>query len=309
MPSGIVDAHNHLWIAPLEGTADDVPVLDQFDALETELTAFRKIGGAAALDSQPGAGCGRNGHMLENLSISSGIEIFACTGFHRRRYYPRGYYLFEVDPGTARAHFLSEVEVGLEECVASQHPVKAGYIKIAAGTSLADTPQGLMEAAVSAAAETDALLSVHTEQGACAEQLLSALLKLGMRAERIMLCHMDKLADPGLHRALAQSGALLEYDTFFRPKYHPETNAWPLLRSMREHGFLGAIAIGTDMADNTSWKSMGGEIGLPGMHTGLALRLHQEGFSAEEIKAVQGRNLLARLQRPVGAETRSSHHA
>lgn len=305
MSSGIIDAHNHLWIAPLEGTTDGVPVLDQFNALETELAAFKKIGGVAALDSQPGAGCGRDGRMLAKLSVGSGIEIFACTGFHRKRYYPRGYHLFKADSETARAHFLSELEVGLEECSASQHTVKAGFIKMATGASLDDTPRGLMEAAASAAAETDALLSVHTEQGACAEQVLSALLKLGIQPDRIMLCHMDKLADPGLHRALAQSGVLLEYDTFFRPKYHPETNVWPLLRTMQQHGLIGAIAIGTDMADQTAWKSMGGEIGLPGMHASLAQRLQQEGFTTKEIQAVQGRNLLARLQRPVDGKIRS----
>ena len=64
-----------------------------------------------------------------------------------------------------------------------------------------------------------------------------------------MLCHIDKRPDVGLHRDLAAAGVLLEYDTFFRPKYDPERNVWPLVERMLADGYAASIAIGTDLAD------------------------------------------------------------
>ena len=34
---GITDAHNHVWIAPLPGVSEAVPVLDQYDLILQEL--------------------------------------------------------------------------------------------------------------------------------------------------------------------------------------------------------------------------------------------------------------------------------
>lgn len=41
---GITDAHNRVWISPVECLSGDVPVLDQFDSIVAELTDYLQDG-------------------------------------------------------------------------------------------------------------------------------------------------------------------------------------------------------------------------------------------------------------------------
>src|SRR5512133_2966122 len=100
---GVTDAHNHVWIAPVAGSDPSSPVLDQKEAILAELVDYKASGGSAILDCQPG-GCGRDGKQLANLSRASQVQIIACTGFHRRKYYPAAYWLWEAAPETAARH-------------------------------------------------------------------------------------------------------------------------------------------------------------------------------------------------------------
>jgi len=297
--SGIVDAHNHLWIAPLDRVASHLPHVDDEDLLQSNLASFKAIGGSAILDAQPGTGCGRDGRRLEALSAATDVTIFACTGFHRRQYYPGNAPLFTRSSTEVFDHFTRELDSSLEECSDVPVPVRAGYLKIAAADSFDETPTHLLEAAAAAAVETGALLAVHTERGAAAEDLLAALLKLKVDPDRVMLCHMDKRPDAGLHLELARSGVLLEYDTFHTPKYNPDDNVWPLLQSMLEENYAGSIAIGTDMAYSSTWASSGGN-SLANRHTAIRSQLQQAGWDAETISRLQGSNILNRLSRRSG---------
>jgi len=60
---------------------------------------------------------------------------------------------------------------------------------------------------------------------------------------------MDKRPDIGLHQELAHLGVLLEYDTFYRPKYNPSENLWPLIEKNGNTGHADRIALATDMAE------------------------------------------------------------
>ena len=93
--AGITDAHNHLWIARVEGTSPDVPVLDDGEAIAAELADYRQAGGRTIIDCQPGA-CGRDGRVLHQMSQASDIHIVACIGFHLRKYYPPEHWLFKA---------------------------------------------------------------------------------------------------------------------------------------------------------------------------------------------------------------------
>jgi predicted metal-dependent phosphotriesterase family hydrolase len=83
---GITDTHNHVWIEQVQGADLASPVLNQFDLIRKELLAYKAAGGTSILDCQPG-GCGRNANYLAELSGLTEVNILACTGFHRRKYY------------------------------------------------------------------------------------------------------------------------------------------------------------------------------------------------------------------------------
>jgi len=291
---GVTDAHNHLWIEAVQGGAPASPVLTGRDAILGELVEYRQAGGAAIVDCQPG-GCGRNGTALFELSQGSGVIVIACTGFHRRVYYAPGWWLWEAGSGQAARYFVDEIKVGLRETLASGRPAQAGFIKVACEATVRDTPRSALQGAALAAVETGACVEVHTEKGADAEAILDFFTRSGVRPAQLVLCHMDKAPDFGLQRALAQAGVLLEYDTFYRPKYSPERGVWPLIEQMVAAGYAGAVALATDMAEASLWRCFGGGPGLAGLLTLIRPRLQNIGLSPSAIQQLSGGNIARRL--------------
>jgi phosphotriesterase-related protein len=294
---GITDAHNHLWIRPVAGAAADAPQLIDEAAIAAELGDYRRAGGSAIVDCQPG-GAGRDGRVLARLSRASGVHVIASTGFHRRHYYGDRAPLWDQSAEGVVATMHSEITDGLAECRDGGEPVRPGVIKIALEATLAETPRHLLEAAAAVCRQTGYAIEAHTEQGASVEMFLSYFLGVGVDPGRLIFCHVDKRPDLALHQTLADADVLLEYDTFYRPKYDPDTNLWPLLEQMVASGYGGSLALATDMADAAFWQRLGGGPGLAGLLTQIRPRLEQIGFDAATIRQLLGGNIISRLALP-----------
>lgn len=291
---GITDAHNHLWITEQENQADQAPVLDQETEIRQELIAYRKAGGGSQLDCQPG-GAGRDGNKLRQLSASSGVKIVACTGFHLREYYPLDAGLWSMDGDQAVDYFLGEIHEGLEETRGGSPTVHPGFIKIAVRETIQKSPVHLMEAASAASKQSGYLIQMHTQRGANAEAFVRFFLDHNLPLDRLVISHLDKRPDLGLHRELAQAGCLLEYDTFFRPKYDPENNLWPLILSMVREGYSSSIACATDLADSALWETMGRGPGLVGFINVIKKRLEDHIADSPVVAKLMGENIAGRL--------------
>ncbi len=297
---GRIDGHTHVWIQPAPGTPSGGPTLNDPERSLAEVRAFAQAGGAALVDCQPG-GAGRDGRRLAWLSQASSVPIVACTGFHRRRYYPAVSTLWTRDSDDLTELMVSELDqtIGLEECRGEPRPVAAGFIKVAIEATMADSPLGALAAAAHAAAITGAAVQIHTEQGAAAEEVVTFFTERGVSPRQLLVCHIDKRPDRGLHVALAQLGVNLEYDTFFRPKYNPEQHLWPLIDHMVSAGHASAVVLATDLADATQWESYGGGPGLAAFPTQIPARLTARGVSPESIDLLTGGNIARLLARPV----------
>jgi predicted metal-dependent phosphotriesterase family hydrolase len=296
---GIVDAHSHVWVEPVRGALASGPILADREPILAELRAYRESGGGAIVDCQPG-GCGRNGSILAELSQASGVALVACTGFHRRRYYATDDPLWGLDESAAADHFIAELQSSLFEAGVGPVPVRAGFVKAACEVILAETSRTLLAGAAFAARQTGAALAVHTEQGESAEEIVQFLTCEGVGVEQMVLCHMDKRPDFGLHRELAQAGVLLEYDTFHRPRYNPEENLWPLIAQMAAAGLDGSVALATDMADPALW-AYGGGPGLTSLPTRIQARLGEMDLPNASIQRMLGTNIAFRLAGTVAA--------
>ena len=297
---GIIDAHSHVWIEPVVSGADDAPVLDDEVMIGRELRAFRDSGGSAIVDCQP-VSVGRNGNMLRRLAQASGVHLIACTGFHRKRYYAPTPTLWQMRAEDAADLFVHELTVRLTETTDDAEPVRAGFIKIAGEATMAETPQHLLEAAAMACRVTDCMISMHTEKGASVEAFLQFFIDHNVDPQRLVFCHVDKRADFGFHSEIAQSGAMLEYDTFFRPKYDPDHNVWPLLEKMIAAGFAAQVALATDMAEASMWR----DPGPAAFPTIIQSRLAAMDVPQETINQLMGHNIAKRLAMPVRREVYS----
>jgi phosphotriesterase-related protein len=290
---GVTDAHNHVWIEPSSCIDENAPVLNQFPEILAELKAYKEAGGKTILDCQP-YGCGRNGNKLHLISTGSGVQIIAATGFHKQQYYPREFWLWQAGSQKVSDFFCAELGEKLFETEEEQ-AIRAGFIKIALESSWKDCPEAQLQGASSAAYIEKALIEIHTEKGALAEEIVRYLLDRKISPHQIVLCHMDKRPDLGLHRALARSGVLLEYDTFFRPKYSPDKNVWPLIKNMVKEGLSKNIALATDMADSNFYHFIGGGVGLASLPRNIQNKLKQLGVPKVDRQQMLGGNIARRL--------------
>jgi 5-phospho-D-xylono-1,4-lactonase len=287
---GITDAHNHVWIESVAGSNPKNPVLKDFANSIRELEAYRQAGGQTILDCQPG-GCGRNGSMLARLSLGSNVKVISATGFHRPVYYSPDFWLLTADEDQITRWFIAEIETGETETLETDTPVRAGFIKIACEDTLTKTCLPGLKAAAQAAKETGKCIAIHTEKGQSAEEILTFFSHSGVELNQIIFCHMDKRPDFGLHRELVQAGAALEYDTFYRTKYTPETHLWPLITHMVDTGLDDHVCLATDMAESEYWSSYNNGPGLASLPSRIRQHLFSLGFSDKTIDGLIGMNI------------------
>lgn len=298
---GIVDAHTHVWVAPVPGAAPGAPRLDDPEAIAEELSEFAAAGGAALIDCQP-PGAGRDAGRLVELSRRSGVAIVASTGFHLPVYYAPERSPWRADPEVLLARLLDELLVGLEGPDGVRLPARAGAVKAAHPGYLDPDVRRMFEVAARAATTAGVLLLIHTERGAGVEELAEMLLAIPMAADDVILCHTDKRPDRGLHRTLAETGFLLEYDTFMRSKYVPEERLWPLLEAMLADGHERAVACGLDLADQSQWRYGGDPYGPRAWDAAIVPAMRARGFSEEQITRLTGGNVRERLRTSGPAE-------
>jgi predicted metal-dependent phosphotriesterase family hydrolase len=88
---------------------------------------------------------------------------------------------------------------------------------------------------------------------------------------------------------------LLEYDTFYRPKYSPETNVWPLIEQMAAAGLSDRLVLATDMAETDQYLAAGRGPGLAGLPAKIKARLERMGIPEPAIQQMLGGNIARRL--------------
>jgi phosphotriesterase-related protein len=183
-------------------------LLDDPDEAIGELRAVHAAGGRALVDLTL-EGMGRRLEELPRIARASGVTI--CVGC--------GWYVEEAQPDWVRSagedqlteRMVSELRDGIGDT--GIRPALIGEI----GTNHPPTESEwrVLRAAARAGVETGAAVNVHLSwRGADGVEVLEALVAEGMRPERVILSHMDERLDRGYHRAVAEAGAVLEYDTF-----------------------------------------------------------------------------------------------
>ncbi|MEM6281693.1 MAG: hypothetical protein AAF787_05840 [Chloroflexota bacterium] len=291
---GVIDAHSHVWIEPVPGGHPAAPMLFDEEEIISELKDYVAAGGGSIVDCQP-LNCGRDANQLHKLSVASGVKIVACTGYHLRQYYADDNApLWDMTSDEARAFFVGEIRNGLIE-TRNATVIHPGFIKIAAEATFEASPRHLFEAAAVVAKETGYAIEMHTERGAAIENFLTFFAEQGLSPDRLVFCHVDKRADFGLHEEMVQAGVMMEYDTFYRARYNPEDNLWPLLSKMIDAGYADRVALATDMAGGELWSTLGDGPGLTAFMTRIGTRLRQMGIEHGIIAGLMGGNIARRL--------------
>jgi len=241
--------------------------MDRPEASLMELQSYFQAGGHSLADAQP-VGAGRNIAGLVELSRLSKVNIIAATGFHRPMFYGPGHWIHTATVEELTSLFVEELETGAYTDGEQSWPeqktsARAGLVKSAIGTEGLDNwSMRLLTAAGHAAIATGAPLMLHTEAGDHAVEAIWLLARLGLPAERIIVCHVDRQADNlAPHLNVAKTGAYLDYDTIGRFKYHSDASEISLIQLMIKAGHLNQLLLALDTTAER-FLAYGGSIGL-----------------------------------------------
>ncbi|MEU6039940.1 hypothetical protein ABZ801_31515 [Actinomadura sp. NPDC047616] len=260
---GRTDYHEHLFqISPLL-PGDE---LDDEERSGREAARLRAAGIDAMVDATP-AGLGRDAEAVARISRSTGLRVVLTTGAHRRAHYRDDHPLLGMDAATLGRLFTAELTEGVRDDAAlttpRPHAPKAGLLKAGIGYwSIGEFERRVLEGVAQAHRATGAPVMVHLEHGSAAFEVLGELADGGVPAHRVVLAHVDRNPDPGLHAELAAAGAYLGYDGMARHKSWPDSTILDCLLRTAELGGADRLLLGGDVARRTRYLAYGGMPGL-----------------------------------------------
>lgn len=254
-----------------------------------EVKTYAAAGGTSLIDAQPG-GCCRMEKELSVISLASGVNIIASTGFHKLCFYPSDHWIHSVSTETMYQFITHELTSGMFYDIDRLPPVRfspsrAGIIKCAFDCEeFSPVYTRLFKAAAKAAVFSDVPLMVHMEQGASPERLLDFLLNENVRPERIILCHLDRsILSLEEYSSILKKGVFLEFDTIGRLKYHDDLSEIKCIRALADLGYLQQLLLSLDTTSQRLKSYYADGIGLDYLFTSFLPDLQHYRFSKDEI--------------------------
>ncbi len=289
---GVTYAHEHLVIdvgTPVD-LAPDFLLVD-VDRLTAEVDGARELGLSAVIDAMP-CNAGRNVRKLAEISHRTGVHVVAPTGLHLARYYPPHHWSERLDAADLARLFIADIEDGIDELDYSGPQIRrtshrAGVMKIAAGRDrLSPHEEKVFEAAATAHRATGCPILTHCQDGTAGLEQVAALVGAGVDPGHIVLSHTDKVVDRGYHRALLETGAMVEYDQAFRWPDGSDNGTLTLLGWMIEDGFGDQVMLGNDAARQGYLEAYGGGPGLRFLLGPFTAAMADRGIGAAEQAAI-----------------------
>lgn len=249
--SGTALIHEHLS-CDLSTSFGPEYVLQDEETMASELAAALDAGVRLVVDS------GNSGHhrdpaFLRRISVASGVRVVASTGHYRDGFFPDYVETERADQLAAR--MVAEIRSGIEGTDVRAGAI--GEIGTSSGTPTA-AERKVFQAAAMAQAETGVPLMTHTAEGLAWQEQLDMLRVGGADLNRVVIGHMDCLADTGAHRAIIDAGAWLGFDRINSLRWQSDNVRVDSLLHLIKAGYAGRIVLSHDIASTVRLRSGGG---------------------------------------------------
>jgi phosphotriesterase-related protein len=190
-----------------------------------------------------------------------------------------------IETKNREAHCEAD-EIGLPCASAFRTDIRAGFIKTALESTFTKTHRKLFSAAARASLATGAAMMIHTDAGADPQMLLDNLTTRGVPPERLIFCHLDRtVGDINVHKALAASGAWIEYDTIGREKYHSDSEEIRIVLEMLHAGYGQQLLMSLDVT-RARLRGYGGAPGLDYIIKSFLPRLSEAGIEEAQSREI-----------------------
>lgn len=269
--------HEHLFQVSPMLPGDE---LDDAGRSEREAALLAAAGTSLMVEATP-TGLGAQPREVAAISNATGLDVVHVTGLHHGGHYAADHPVRQLSEEALAARFTADVLDGFSDgegtITFSDVAVRAGMIKVGIRYwSIGDFERRAIHAVSAAHRESDAPVMVHLDYGSAAHEVLDLLGQGGVEANRVVLAHMDRNLDPGLHLDLITRGATLGYDGWARHREAPDSAILACLADVAAAGGLSGVVLGGDVARASRYISYGGIPGLAYVEERVVPRLLQE---------------------------------
>lgn len=296
---GFCQCHEHLAIsAGVSGEKNPVLLIDDEGKSLQEALHLKACGGGTIVDAQPG-GCNRMERSLHRISDLSHLHIIASAGFHKLCFYPENHWVYHKPQKELYEFFLHELTegmyTGIDNGFYPEHTdIRAGIVKMALDKEgLTPVYQKLFRAGADAARDADVPVMVHIEETSDPLELFSFLKELGLRAGRMIFCHMDRaIENLSIHEKLLEKGVFLEYDTIGRFKYHSDEREIEIFQYMIDKGYEDQLLFSLDTTRARLKTYTPDAIGLDYLLTCFVPMMLGAGITRQQIDKISNVNFI-----------------
>lgn len=249
---GCTLSHEHLYFDLRKVRNDNDSYIVEYGDIKEELNEISKLGintivEVTTIDMQ------RNVEKLKKISLKSGINIIASTGFYLHEYHSESMKEMSIDE--IANIFIKEITEGIEGT-----SIKAGVIgEIATSlNNIYESEQKVFEAASIAANKCGCAITTHCQSGTMALEQIEIFSKYNVDLSKVILGHMDLNLDRNYLTTILQTGVNIGFDTYGKTSYNSDEDRTKMLLELIELGFENQIVISQDISRRSYLKNFGG---------------------------------------------------
>ena len=249
---GMTLPHEHVFIDHMLDNWMGGNLLNDAVVAERELTVAREAGVTTLVD-QTGRGVHRDPLALKALSEKTGLNIVAGTGWFKERFYDLDFDRSNAD--ALAAVMVRDITEGIDGT-----GVRAGLIGEINVHNRWVTPgeERMHRAAARAQRATGVALAITGTHTSTAMEQLDTLAEERADMSRVIVDHVNGIADHDLHAAIAGRGPFTCFNTF--PLGSPEllNRDARLIKAMVEAGLIGHVLVSTGVSVKKHLAAYGG---------------------------------------------------
>lgn len=192
------------------------------------MDAKQRCGLQTIIDATPGD-CGRDPVLMRDISLLTGINIIASTGYYYEGEGAPAYFKFRMAYGDAQEEIYQMMRTEVCEGIRGTG-IKAGVIKVATSDGVITPYEDLfLRAAARVSKEEGVPIITHTQNGTMGSEQARRLKAYGANPKKIMIGHLDNCTDLNELMKIFEEGV---YGGFDRMGIQGFTGALPESRRM-----------------------------------------------------------------------------
>lgn len=274
---GVIMPHEHTFIDLLREYRGDGLINDP-ELVCAELVRFRAAGGTTIVDLTS-RGLHPEPKLNRRVAIETGVNVIMGTGFYRDPYLDRAWFAGHSVDQVAEV-LIRDIEEGIDGT-----GVRAGIIgEIGCDRTFTAAEEKSFRAAARAHLATGVTISCHAARWPVGLAQLDLLQAEGVPAGRVIIGHCDMVPDRDYHRAVAERGAWVEFDTIAAGNDYYLERTVRAIHALVDGGFADRILLSHDVCLDSHLEACGGS-GYSYILRSFNARLEASGLPSTQVRA------------------------